>query len=46
MSGKKVALLALEDNRNFVKDKFEWKGRKNTFEIVKKVNKTEIRFVH
>jgi hypothetical protein len=44
--GKKVAWLVLDSSLNFVEDKTEWNGTKITFEIVKKDDKTEVRFTH
>lgn len=43
---KKVVWLVLDNYFNFTKDKSEWIGTKIIFEIVKKDNKTEIRFTH
>ena len=44
--GKKIVWLVLEASLNFVKDKAEWNGTKVIFEIVKKGDKTEVRFIH
>ena len=44
--GKKVVWLILDSQLNFVKDKSEWNGTKITFEIAKKGDKTEVRFIH
>ena len=44
--GKKVVWHVLDGHLNFVQDKTEWKGTDITFEVSKKGNKTEIRFIH
>jgi uncharacterized protein YndB with AHSA1/START domain len=44
--GKKVAWRVLDSQLNFVKDKTEWTGTDIVFEIIKKGNKTELRFTH
>jgi len=44
--GKKVVWLVLENYFHFTKDKTEWTGTKIEFEIVKKDNKTQLRFTH
>ena len=43
---KKVVWLVLDAHLNFVKDKSEWKGTDIVFEIAKKGDKTELRFMH
>jgi Activator of Hsp90 ATPase homolog 1-like protein len=43
---KKVVWLVLDNYFSFTKDKTEWKGTKVMFEIVKKGDKTEVRFTH
>jgi hypothetical protein len=43
---KKVVWHVLDGHLNFVQDKTEWKGTDITFEVSKKGNKTEIRFIH
>ena len=43
---KKVVWLVLDNYFNFTKDKSEWKGTKIIFEIVKKDDKTQLRFTH
>jgi hypothetical protein len=42
--GKKAVWLVLDSSLNFVEDKSEWNGTKITFEIAKKVDKTEVHF--
>jgi hypothetical protein len=44
--GKKVVWRVLDATINFVKDKAEWNGTDVVFEIVKKGDKTELRFTH
>jgi hypothetical protein len=44
--GKKVVWHTVDSQINFVKDKTEWKGTDIIFEIVKKGDKTELRFTH
>jgi Activator of Hsp90 ATPase homolog 1-like protein len=44
--GKKLVWLVLDNYFNFTKDKSEWKGTKISFEIVRKGDKTEVRFTH
>ena len=43
---KKIVWLVLDNHFNFTKDQNEWKGDKIIFEIAKKGDKTELRFVH
>ena len=43
---KKVVWSVLDNYFKFTKDKSEWKGTKIIFDIVKKDNKTEMRFTH
>ena len=43
---QKVVWLVLENDFNFIKDKKEWVGTKIIFDIAKKGNGTEIRFMH
>ncbi len=44
--GKKVVWHVLDSRINFVKDKTEWKGTDIVFEVIKKGDKTELRFTH
>ena len=44
--GKKVSWLVLDNYFNFTKDKSEWKGTRIDFDITKKGDKTEVRFIH
>lgn len=43
---EKVVWLVLDNYFKFTKDKTEWKGTKIIFDILKKDNKTQIRFTH
>jgi len=43
---QKVVWMVTDNYFNFVKDKSEWIGTKVIFNIVRKENKTEIRFTH
>jgi len=43
---KKVVWLVLDAKLNFIKNKAEWKGTKNVFEISSHGPQTEIRFTH
>ncbi len=43
---KKVVWDVLESNIGYTKAKNEWNGTKMSFEISKKVGKTEVRFTH
>jgi len=43
---KKIVWSVLDNYFKFTKDKSEWKGTKIIFDIVKKDNKTEMRFTH
>jgi uncharacterized protein YndB with AHSA1/START domain len=44
--GKKVVWHVRDAQINFVKDKAEWNGTDIVFEISKKGDKTELRFIH
>src|SRR2546425_5267411 len=44
--GKKLSWLVLDSYLSFVKDKTEWNGTKVIFDIIKKGDKTEVRFTH
>lgn len=46
IDAKKVSWLVLDNYFKFTDDKNEWKNTKVVFEIVKKGNKTAIRFTH
>lgn len=43
---EKIVWLVLDAQLNFIKNKAEWKGTKNVFEIARKGHQTEIRFTH
>jgi hypothetical protein len=44
--GKKVVWHVLDAHLSFVKDEDEWKGTDIVFEIAKKGDRTEVRFMH
>jgi len=44
--GKKVAWRVMDSRLDFVKDKGEWNGTDIVFDIVRKDNRTELRFTH
>jgi hypothetical protein len=44
--GKKVVWRVLDSKLNFVEDKTEWTGTEIRFDIARKGDKTEIRFMH
>jgi uncharacterized protein YndB with AHSA1/START domain len=44
--GKKVAWHVVDSHINFVKDKTEWNGTNIVFDIAKRDDKTELRFIH
>jgi uncharacterized protein YndB with AHSA1/START domain len=43
---ERVVWLVTESELNFLEDKSEWKGTKIIFEITRKVDKTELKFIH
>ncbi len=44
--GKRVDWLVLDNYFDFTKDKTEWRGTTISFEIQRKGNQTEVRFMH
>jgi hypothetical protein len=44
--GKKVVWHVVDSQINFVKDKSEWEGTDIVFEITRKNDRTELRFIH
>jgi hypothetical protein len=46
VSGKRVVWLVTYNDFNFIKDKSEWIGTKVIFDILRKNDKTQIRFTH
>ena len=44
--GEKVVWQVLENHMNFVEDQTEWVGTKISFEIVRRGDRTEVRFAH
>jgi len=44
--GKKIVWHVLDGHLNFTRDKEEWKGTDITFDILRRGDKTEVRFAH